>query len=80
LIQHYGHYGYLLRSLGLPEKIVGLMKELYTDTVSSVRVEGTLSNWFEIRSGVRQGCSIIYIFIRQQIQQKAIKHTGTKNK
>jgi len=34
------------------------MKELYTDTVSSVRVEGTLSNWFEIRSGVRKGCSI----------------------
>jgi len=44
--------------LGLPEKIVGLMQELYTDTVSSVRVEGTLSSWFEIRSGVRQGCSI----------------------
>ena len=34
------------------------MKELYTDTVSSVHVEGTLSNWFEIRSRVRQGCSI----------------------
>jgi len=42
----------LLHSLGLPEKIVGLMKEFYTDTVSSVRVEGTFSNWFEIRSGV----------------------------
>jgi len=48
----------LLHSLGLPEKIVGLMKEFYTDTVSSVRVEGTFSNWFEIRSGVGQGCSI----------------------
>jgi len=48
----------ILRSLGLPEKIVGLMQELYTDTVSSARVEGTLSNWSEIRSGVRQDCSI----------------------
>jgi len=48
----------LLRSLGLPEKIVGLMQELYTGTVSSVRAEGTLSNWSEIRSGVRHGCSI----------------------
>jgi len=34
----------LLRSLGLREKIVGLMKELYTDTVSSVGVEETVSN------------------------------------
>ena len=42
----------LLRSLDLPEKIVGLVQELYTDTVSSVRVERTLSNWFEITSGV----------------------------
>lgn len=48
----------LLRSLGIPLKIVGLIQELYTDTVSSVRMEGCLSNWFEIKSGVRQGCTI----------------------
>jgi len=35
-------------------------RALYTDTVSNVRVEGILSNWFEIRSGVGQGCKIVY--------------------
>ena len=39
-------------------KIVDLMKELYTDTVSSVRVDGAQSVWFPIYSGVRQGCPI----------------------
>jgi Reverse transcriptase (RNA-dependent DNA polymerase) len=48
----------LLRSIGILLKIVGLIRELYTDTVSSVRVEGTMSDWFEIQSSVRQGCTI----------------------
>ena len=48
----------LLHTIGLPDKIVGLMKELYTDTVSCVRMDGSLSDWFEIKSGVRQGCAI----------------------
>jgi hypothetical protein len=48
----------LLRSLGIPLKIVGLIQELYTDTLSSVRMEGNLSDWFYIKSGVRQGCTI----------------------
>ena len=49
----------LLRSLqGIPLKIVDLIQELYTDTVSCVRLEGSLSQWFEIKSGVRQGCTI----------------------
>lgn len=34
------------------------MKALYTDTVSCVRADGSLSDWFDIKSGVRQGCTI----------------------
>ena len=48
----------LLRSLGIPLKIVSLIRELYTDTLSCVRMDGTLSDWFPIKSGVRQGCTI----------------------
>lgn len=48
----------LLLSLGLPPKIVNLMKALYTDTTSCVRADGDCSDWFDVRSGVRQGCTI----------------------
>jgi len=34
------------------------MKELYTDIVSAVRIDGQLSEWFTTKSGVRQGCTI----------------------
>lgn len=46
------------RSLGIPMKIVGRIQELYTNTVSRVRMEGNLTQWFEIKSGVRLGCTI----------------------
>ena len=48
----------VLTSLGVPKKIVDLMRELYTDTFSCVRVDGQLSDWFAVNSGVRQGCTI----------------------
>ena len=32
--------------------------ELYTDTISCVRVDGHNSEWFPILSGVRQGCTV----------------------
>jgi hypothetical protein len=48
----------LLLSLGLPQKIVDLMKDLYTNTVSAVRSDGLLSEWFQVNSEVRQGCRI----------------------
>jgi len=48
----------LLRSLGLHSKVVDLMEGLYTDTCSCVYVDGVMSDWFAVGSGVRQGCRI----------------------
>ena len=43
----------LLRAHGMPEDIVGLMKPLYSDTLSAVLMT---SEWFRVDRGVRQGC------------------------
>jgi len=49
----------LLRSLGIPPKIFGLIRELYTGTLScSVRMEGIMSDWFQLKRDVIQGCTI----------------------
>jgi hypothetical protein len=48
----------LLCSLSILLKIVNLICKLYTGTLSIVRMERILSDWFEIQSGVRQGCTI----------------------
>jgi len=48
----------LLRSLGLHSKFVDLMEGLYTDTCSCVNVDGVMSDWFAVGSGVQQGYRI----------------------
>ena len=46
----------LLRAIGIPDKIISLITQLYSDTVSYVSVGGNLGEPFVTMSGVRQGC------------------------
>ena len=48
----------LLQSIGIPTKLIDMFRDLYTDTVSCVRLDGELSDWFLFGSGVRQGCTV----------------------
>jgi hypothetical protein len=48
----------ILRSYGIPPKIVTLMRKFYEHFECSVIVNGELSEWFSVESGVRQGCII----------------------
>ena len=46
----------ILKTIGIPPKLVDIIKTLYSSTHSVVRVNGTISEAFSISSGVRQGC------------------------
>ena len=46
------------KTIGIPPKLVDIIKTLYSSTHSVVRVNGTISEAFSISSGVRQGCVI----------------------
>ena len=48
----------LLKSRGIPQKLIDLMEDLYTNTVSCVQADGVQSDWFPLSAGVRQGCNI----------------------
>ena len=43
---------------GVPNKIRSIIQDLYDDNKCSVVCDGKLSPWFEVRSGVRQGCML----------------------
>ena len=48
----------LLPAKGIPVKLLDLLEDLYGSTLSCVCTKGELSPWFEVSSGVRQGCIV----------------------
>ena len=48
----------VLKSRGIPQKLIDLTEDLYTNTVSCVQADGVQSDWFTFSAVVRQGCNI----------------------
>ena len=46
----------VLRSYGVPHQLVDIIQELHTDTRCHVRTADGVSDDFQVKSGVRQGC------------------------
>ena len=67
-----------MRHYGLPQKIVGLISVLYKSFECSVLMDSTQTDYFPVKSGVRQGCilspilfNITLDYIMRQTTQSA---------
>src|SRR6218665_3529526 len=47
-----------MRHCGVPEELVVLIEDIYSKSRSAVRVAGELTDWFQIKVRVRQGCGM----------------------
>ena len=47
-----------MKNMGSPIHIIQLIKALYDQQKVAVRTSYGLTNWFEIKQGIRQGCII----------------------
>ena len=53
----------VLRSMGIPEHLILLLRDLYHEQQATVRTEDGETDWFKIGKGVRQGCNLSpYLF------------------
>ena len=48
----------MLLKIGVPNKLVEIIKNLYNKTECSIIAGGELTDWFPVNIGVRQGCII----------------------
>jgi len=49
--------------MGYPLHLIDLLAKLYRKQLTKVKVAGTLSEWFRVKKGVRQGCVLSpYLF------------------
>ena len=46
----------VLPKIGCPPKLLSMIESFHTDTKGTVQINGSFSETFEIRSGVKQGC------------------------
>lgn len=68
----------VLRNFGIPEELVVLLEDMYSKTLSAVRVDGELTDWFKITVGVRQGCGLspdLFNLILEAVMSHAMKST-----
>ena len=48
----------IMKSYGIPGKIIGVVKALYNNFECAVMDEGQTTEWFKIKTGVKQGCNM----------------------
>ena len=46
----------ILKEMGIPDHLTCLLRNLYAGQEATVRTEHGITDWFQIRKGVRQGC------------------------
>ena len=69
----------VLPEYGVNGKLLDAIKSLYVNCRAAVRIDGKLSDWFDVNNGVRQGCTISpLLFIIYM--DKLIKDSNLKGK
>ena len=67
-----------MKAYGIPLKIINMIKALYKDTKVAVIHNGTKTDWFDIQSGVKQGCVMSgFLFL---LVVDWVMHQTTKDK
>ena len=57
---------------GLSQKVRNLIKALYSGTEAAVRVDGDLTDWFGVLTGLRQGCLLLPALFNVYIEALAV--------
>src|SRR6218665_1814555 len=46
----------IMKSYGIPQRIIGIIQNFYDGSRCAVRHGGEMGEWFQVITGVRQGC------------------------
>ena len=72
-----------MRYNGIPEKLIHLVKCMYSDNECAVVTPNGTSKWFKIKSRVKQGCNMsgfLFLLVIDWVMRKltAEKNTGIR--
>ena len=55
----------ILQVMGIPDHLICLLRNLYSNQEATVRTGHGITNWFQISKGVRQYCHLAYLTYMQ---------------
>ena len=70
----------IMRSYSIPEKIVKMVKVMYSGSECAVIDGSCVYDWFEIKTGVKQGCCMsgfLFLLVVDRVMRKTTKHGNT---
>ena len=65
-----------MKAYGIPDKYINLIKAFYRNCKASVLHNGNQSEWFEILSGLKQGCVLsgfLFLLVIDWIMRKTLE-------
>ena len=64
----------ILEAYGFPVKVINILKDMYAENQCCVRHNGEQSEWFHVKTGVRQGCVIsptLFLIVIDWVMRRA---------
>ena len=70
----------IMKTYGIPGKLINLIKVFYGDFKCSVMDEGETSEWFDVKTGVKQGCNmsgLLFLIAMDWIMRRSMQNGET---
>lgn len=70
----------IMKCYGIPDKLIRMVQLLYKDTQCAIIDGGEESEWFSIKTGVKQGCAMsgfLFLLILDYVMRKTTKDKDT---
>ena len=64
----------ILEAYGFPPKVINILRDMYANNQCCVRHDGQQSEWFHVKTGVRQGCvisPILFLVVIDWVMKRA---------
>jgi hypothetical protein len=68
-----------MKCYGIPDNIIKIIRNLYSDSRCAVRANGQIGEWFKIVTGVRQGCilsPLLFLLVMDWILKRAADNSN----
>ena len=69
-----------MRCYGIPPKIVRMVQVMYNNCTSAVVDGDGRTEWFEVKSGAKQGCNMsgfLFLLVIDWVMWRTVAHAGT---